>query len=176
MGGRLFNLFVSGKNYSSLTLNAPTVYQWFLQGDFLTFSRIGILFSASAICAFIFLVYKKRGEVSGDHIIKISFALLSMVPFFLPRMHERYFFPTDIFSIVYAYYFPRYFFIPIGMQIISFFSYGPFLFGNSPNFKVLSFGMFVIILIALADLFLDLYSKNRDHIKRMLDILFDKIG
>ena len=82
MGGRLFNLFVSGKNYSSLTLNAPTVYQWFLQGDFLTFSRIGILFSASAICAFIFLVYKKRGEVSGDHIIKISFALLSMVPFF----------------------------------------------------------------------------------------------
>lgn len=152
------------KNYSSLTLNAPTVYQWFPQGDFLTFSRIGLLFSAAAIFAFIFLVYKKRGDINGDIVIKISFILLSAVPFLLPRMHERYFFPADIFSIVYAYYFPRYFFIPIGMQIISFFSYGPFLFGSSPNFKVLSFGMLAIILIASADLFLDLYPKKRDGI------------
>lgn len=156
--------FFQAKNYASLTLNAPTVYQWFPQGDFLTFSRIGILFSAAIICAFIFLVYKKRNEINGDHIIKISFALLSIVPFLLPRMHERYFFPADIFSIVYAYYFPRYFFIPIGMQIISFFSYGPFLFGSSPNFKVLSFGMFAIILVTLTDLFLDLYPQKRDVI------------
>lgn len=149
------------KNYPSLTLNAPTVYQWFPQADFLTFSRLGILFSAAAICAFVFLVYKKRNEINGDHIIKISFALLSALPFFLPRMHERYFFPADIFSIVYGFYFPRYFFIPIAAQIISFFSYGPFLFGSSPNFKILSFGMFAIILIVLTDLFLDLYRQKR---------------
>lgn len=152
------------KNYSSLTLNAPTIYQWFSQADFLTFSRAGILFSASAICAFVFIAYKKRKEINGDHIIKISFALLSALPFFLPRMHERYFFPADIFSIVYAFYFPRYFFVPIGMQVISFFSYGPFLFGSSPNFKVLSFGMFAIILIVLTDLFLDLYRQKRNVI------------
>lgn len=152
------------KNYSSLTLNAPNIYQWFPMADFLTFSRTGLLFSAAIICAFIFLVYKKRNEINGDHIIKISFALLSAVPFLLPRMHERYFFPADIFSIVYAYYFPRYFFIPIGMQIISFLSYGPFLFGSSPNFKVLSLGMFAIILITLTDLFLDLYPQKRDVI------------
>lgn len=160
-----FSIYLSqAKNYSSLTLNAPTIYQWFPQGDFLTFSRIGLLFSAAAIFAFIFLIYKKRGDINGDIVIKISFILLSAIPFLLPRMHERYFFPADIFSIIYAYYFPRYFFIPIGMQIISFFSYGPFLFGSSPNFKVLSFGMFAIILIASADLFLDLYPKKRDVI------------
>lgn len=160
-----FSIYLfQAKNYSSLALNAPTVYQWFSQGDFLTFSRIGLLFSAAAVCAFVFLVYKKKGEINNNHIVKISFALLSVMPFFLPRMHERYFFPADIFSIVYAYYFPRYFFIPIGMQIISFLSYGPFLFGSSPNFKVLSFGMLAIILIVLADLFLDLYPKKRDVI------------
>ena len=157
-----FSIYLfQAKNYSSLTLNAPTIYQWFPQGDFLTFSRIGILFSAAAVCVFIFLVYKKRDEINGDHLIKISFALLSAVPFLLPRMHERYFFPADIFSIVYAFYFPRYFFISIGMQLISFFSYGPFLFGSSPNFEVLSFGMFAIILVVLADLFLDLYPQKR---------------
>lgn len=160
-----FSIYLSqAKNYSSLTLNAPTIYQWFSHGDFLIFSRVGVLFSAAAVFAFAFLVYKKKGEINSDHAIKISFILLSAVPFLLPRMHERYFFPADIFSIVYAYYFPRYFFIPIGMQIISFFSYGSFLFGSSPNFKILSFGMLAIILIALADLFLDLYPKKRDVI------------
>lgn len=160
-----FSIYLfQAKNYASLTLKAPNVYQWFSQGDFLTFSRIGILFSAAAIFAFIFLVYKKRGEINSEHVIKISFVLLSAAPFLLPRMHERYFFPADIFSIVYAYYFPRYFFIPIGMQFISFFSYGPFLFGSSPNFKILSFGMLAIILMASADLFLDLYPKKRDVI------------
>lgn len=160
-----FSIYLfQAKNYSSLALNAPTIYQWFPQGDFLTFSRIGLLFSAAAIFAFVFLVYKKRGEINSDHVIKISFILLSAIPFFLPRMHERYFFPADIFSIVYACYFPRYFFIPIGMQIISFFSYGPFLFGSSPNFKFLSFGMFAIILITLTDLFFDLYPQKSDVI------------
>lgn len=160
-----FSIYLlQAKNYSSLTLNAPTIYQWFSKADFLIFSRVGLLFTAATICAFVFLVYKKRGEINNDHIIKISFVLLSVVPFLLPKMHERYFFPADIFSIVYAYYFPRYFFVPIGMQIISFFSYGPFLFGSSPNFKVLSFGMFAIILITSANLFLDLYPKKHDVI------------
>lgn len=63
--------------------------------------------------------------------------------------------------IEYIKYVAEKFQIPIGMQIISFFSYGPFLFGSSPNFKVLSFGMLAIILIASADLFLDLYPNKR---------------
>ena len=78
-----FSIYLlQAKNYSSLTLNAPTIYQWFSKGDFLTFSRIGILFSVAAICAFIFLVYKKRNDINGDHVIKISFVLLSAVSFF----------------------------------------------------------------------------------------------
>ena len=40
---------------------------------------------------FCFSRLQEKGEINNNHIVKISFALLSVMPFFLPRMHERYF-------------------------------------------------------------------------------------
>jgi hypothetical protein len=51
------------------------------------------------------------------------------MPYVLPKMHDRYFFAADVMAIVYAFFFPRYFFIPILVILTSVFSYGPFLFG-----------------------------------------------
>jgi Gpi18-like mannosyltransferase len=38
-------------------------------------------------------------------------------------MHERYFYPTDILSIIFAFYFPQYRWVAISVQLASFFSY-----------------------------------------------------
>jgi Gpi18-like mannosyltransferase len=68
------------------------------------------------------------------------FALLS--PFLLPRMHERYFYSADVLSILYAFYFPRRWFVPLLVIGSSFLSYLPFLFGGTPvAMPVLSFVM-----------------------------------
>ncbi|HEY0602338.1 MAG TPA: hypothetical protein VGD58_05460, partial [Herpetosiphonaceae bacterium] len=48
------------------------------------------------------------------------------IPFFLPNMHERYFYLADI-TIIYAFYFPRLFLIPIVMQLVSVLSDAPYL-------------------------------------------------
>jgi Gpi18-like mannosyltransferase len=55
------------------------------------------------------------------------FALLA--PFILPKMHERYYFFTEMVLIIYAIFFPRRFYIPIIVTVASFFGYLPFLFG-----------------------------------------------
>jgi Gpi18-like mannosyltransferase len=44
-------------------------------------------------------------------------------------MHERYFFTADILSIIYGFYFPHYFFVPMTITIVSAMSYFPFLLG-----------------------------------------------
>jgi hypothetical protein len=47
-------------------------------------------------------------------------------------MHQRYFFPADILSIAFGFYFPGYFYIPILLNLVSYFSYQYFLFGVEP--------------------------------------------
>jgi Gpi18-like mannosyltransferase len=54
-----------------------------------------------------------------------------IVPFLLPRMHERYFFLADILSILYVFYFPSRFYTAIIMSLVSLFAYFPFLFGQT---------------------------------------------
>jgi hypothetical protein len=45
-------------------------------------------------------------------------------------MHDRYFFPADVLSIAFGFYVPGYFFVPVMINMISFFAYQPFLFGR----------------------------------------------
>jgi len=47
----------------------------------------------------------------------------------LPKMHERYFYPADVFSLVAAFFIPEIWFVPIAYQVISLLSYTPFLLG-----------------------------------------------
>ncbi len=45
----------------------------------------------------------------------VSLALLSVlfVPYVLPYMRERYYYPADILSVVFAFYFPEKFYVPV---------------------------------------------------------------
>ena len=55
----------------------------------------------------------------------VSLALLSVLfpPFFLPGVHERYFFAADVLSVVYAFYVPRKWVVPLLIQFASVFAY-----------------------------------------------------
>ncbi len=157
--------FSQAKNYNSLTLNAPSLYQWFPQNKFNPFYIPGLISAIAIIIIFIFVIYKNKKEITNDIVIKISFLSVIIVPFLLPKMHDRYFFPADVFSIIFAFYFPELFFLPILMQIISFLSYGPFLWNELPNFPLLSSLVLIIILIAIFD-FLE-EDKIKNFLKKL---------
>ena len=107
------------------------------------------------------LVWRSKKALNADLLIKIALVSVVLLPFLLPRMHERYFFAADIFSIIFAFYFPRYFYLPVLMQLISFFSYQPFLFEKPVNFTLLTFGMLTVILISGHALVKDLYFTKK---------------
>ena len=54
------------------------------------------------------------------------------MPYVLPAMHERYFFPADVLGVVFAFWFPRRWFIALLIQVASFFTYLPYLFNHEP--------------------------------------------
>lgn len=122
-----------GKEYNELTLNMPNIYYLIpkviknINVDLAT--KIGI-FATAAVVFIVFctsVIYIK--ELKKENIIELALIFAVIIPFLLPRMHERYLFLADIISIVYAFYFPSRFYIAIATPLVSLFAYYPFLFG-----------------------------------------------
>ncbi len=154
----LFVYWHQAHTYQVLTANAPNLYQWLPNEHYHMFVRAGIGFSLMMVSFYIFIAYKSEKIITEEMLIKLSLVLTLIVPFFTPKMHERYFFPADLISIVYAFYFPKYFYFPIAIGLVSFFSYFPFLFGKTLfNLQHLAFALLIMILIASVDLIKSLY-------------------
>lgn len=118
------------QSYPALTLNAPTMYAWLPETLYDVFFLAGLIWAGSFVYLYLVAIYKSNAPLSQDLLLTLGMLAVLLVPFFLPKMHERYFYPADLLSIVYGFFFPEYFFVPIAMNLISFFAYQPFLFGR----------------------------------------------
>ena len=78
---------------------------------------------------FMLVVAKSSLAFTPPLLVEIATCSTLLIPFVLPKMHQRYFFPADILSIVFGFYFPAYAYVPIVINLVSFFSYQYFLFG-----------------------------------------------
>jgi len=93
--------------YKALTANATTIYMLFPQNinsEIVTY--IGIAFTVLLVLSLCFIQIHFIKEISYENIIELAFIFVTVVPYFLPRMHDRYFFLADIFAVIYAFYFP----------------------------------------------------------------------
>lgn len=115
--------------YQELTLNAPNLYQWFPNELYAILYPAGMVWAAAVILLFCLSVYKSSARMTADRLIEVATLSVLIVPYFLPKMHDRYFFPADVLSLILAFFFPRYFIVPVIIGLVSFLSYWPFLFG-----------------------------------------------
>ena len=69
----------------------------------------GILLGGVMAFLLVVLIYKSQAELTPSTILELSLISFMLIPFFLPKMHERYFFPADVISIAFAFYFPQIF-------------------------------------------------------------------
>lgn len=91
--------------YSRLTLNAPSVYQFIpykMELDENLASRLGILAAGALVLALLALGLRLRGRLDRETAMAAAVVLCVGVPFLLPHMHERYFFLADMFTLCWA--------------------------------------------------------------------------
>ncbi len=154
----LLSIYLEQTNtYPRLTSSAPNLYQW-LPDKPEVFGRAGLIFAASLAGFLSYMCLKTQARWRNNLTLRLALASVLLVPFTLPYMHERYFFAADCLAIVYGFYFPRRFYVPIAVVTISLFSYFPFLFGDFTVIKLphLALGLAAVLMIVLADLFRDL--------------------
>jgi Gpi18-like mannosyltransferase len=136
------------RSYPFLTLNAPTLYAWLPETLYTVLVPAGMIWAVSLVFLYMLAVFKSRANLSQGLILNLGMLAVLLVPFILPKMHERYFYPADLLSIAFGFFFPEHFFIPIVMGMISFFAYQPFLFGRQlVPLEILAFGVLVILIL-----------------------------
>jgi Gpi18-like mannosyltransferase len=85
-------------------------------------------------------------------IVKLALISVLLTPFLLPKMHDRYFYPADIISIIYAFYFPRFYYVPIVVISASLLSCIPFLTGMALiPMPYLSVAMALVLIRVICD-------------------------
>ena len=149
--------------YSVITSAIPGARDWLVNDAAGLFGPIGIITTIIAVILFCYVGWKYRGEIidEPETLIKLSLISTLLMPFFLVRMHERYFFPADILSILFAFYRPKYFYMPIMVVGVSLLSYSPFLLrADVVPMPFLSVVLALAIVIVLTDL-ASMFKENR---------------
>ena len=115
--------FNQADKYKELTKGAPNIYQWIPNNIYHIFLPLGLIITIVAMFSLAYFVYKSKLPITQDRLIYLATISVLFMPYILPKMHDRYFYPADIFTIIFAFYFPHYKWVAIVMQMASFFSY-----------------------------------------------------
>jgi len=144
--------------YPHLALDAPTFYQWLPTGALQDWKWMGIMLATMMVALISFLALTSRKLITPDIILKLTLVFSLVIPFLLPEMHERYFYLADVISIIYAFYFPRYFYVALIEQLCSLMGYTFYLFHiRILSFSYVAFFVLFLIMVTLADLVKTLY-------------------
>ena len=114
--------------YPDLVKDAPNLYQW-LPNDWYAFWPLGVLATVGAVWGVTVLVRRSRALPTADLPVTLAAFALILAPYLLPKMHDRFFFAADVFTVLLAFYRPKFWYAPIAMGLASANSYytGAFL-------------------------------------------------
>jgi len=124
--------------YHSLSMSAPNLYA-FVSDSFYEIGvwiGMGVFIIAMAIWGWV--NWRAKVAYGNRQIMLMALAALSLVPFVLPKMHDRYFYPADVFSFATIIFVPEMWFVPILYQLISGLSYSVFILNASTNFVIIA--------------------------------------
>lgn len=118
--------------YNALSMNAPSIFA-FLDGTrFSADSRLtlaGIFATGMPVMIFLTVIHINRKKLDETLIIKAALIFVLMIPLFLPRMHDRYFFLADVLSFIAVFYDKKLCRIPFAIIFTSIKSYARYLVG-----------------------------------------------
>lgn len=131
--GELWGIYWNqSQTFDRLSLNAPNIYQWVSNDDYGRILPWTLALAGGLIALLIWAASRSPIPLTFPNWLQLSLISLVLVPYLLPKMHDRYFFAADVASILYGFYFPAYFWVPLALNGISLFSYFPYLWGGAP--------------------------------------------
>ncbi len=126
----LFYLNQTGSIGDGLNYNSPSIFAifWNIPADRAeSISRIAICAAALYLVNLLALAWIKRKKLNDRAVICLALLTAIGVPFLLPHMHDRYFYPADALSLVLAFGMPSLFLTAPLVDFASFLGYYAYL-------------------------------------------------
>ncbi len=129
-----------GETFAKASMNAANPYFFINQHGYETALYVGIPLAFIILLAWMLIFGFKKYEITQTILVFSALVSLALAPFVLPKMHDRYFYPADVFSLVVAFFLPEFWLLPVAYQFVSLTSYLPYLF-NIPADFILPFAV-----------------------------------
>jgi Gpi18-like mannosyltransferase len=161
--------YIAGTDISdALTHNAPTIFVW---GNIPP--AIPVIFITTVLFCIGFLVIHKYSVPSNNTLLLLFLFCNFVIPFFLPRMHERYFYIGEIAVLLYSIVNPRRLWISLAVIMPALATYSGYLWRSNPFSLVhLSYVMLLAVIFILKwlieSIFLDQASYGEEETKKFL--------
>jgi len=138
--------------FRQLTMNAPNLYQFISNDWYEPGLMVGLGFTVLLVLIWAIGYAHKIRTWTPEILVICATVSAAMMPFFLPKMHERYFFIADVMILLLAIYLPRLWFVLLTSQVVSTITYSLYLFAqNSPGPAQVASTFPILILAALTN-------------------------
>ena len=151
--------FMQTTQYPELTLNAPSVYQLVSsKASFESFNFLGIMLSGFAALLLVFLCFAFKDKIGQKQLVLVFFLSSLLLPFLLPRMHERYFFIADLLGVIFLFYNHKKWYLPFITVFASYNACANYLSGGNLLIeqKYFAIALLITIILLTKELVLDL--------------------
>jgi Gpi18-like mannosyltransferase len=128
------------------TRNAASFYQWLSADAGAAWKYLGFVLAAVAIGLAIGVAGRNRRRIGTPTLVALAAAMLVAIPFFLPEMHDRYFYLGDALLVAGAFVVPRLIPSAVAAQGASLIAYAAYLWNGTISLRWAS----LLELLALA--------------------------
>jgi Gpi18-like mannosyltransferase len=136
-------LLYSGQvfQFEELAKNAPNFYLFIPDSNYSIAVKIGLLIFILVMGIWAWINWRSRSVLDHGKLMLIALTSVAVVPFLLPKMHDRYFYPADVFAFATIIFIPEMWFVPLLYQLMSGLSYWFFLF--QPDVILTKYAVFI---------------------------------
>jgi len=159
----LFAYFIQANYYSSLNLNMINIWRFVGNVEYEYFRTAGIYMAGFVVLALMYFTYVNRARlIHNVDFIRLAYLFAIIIPFTLPKMHDRYYYMADILSVTVFLFDKRRWYVPVVTIICSYITYAFFImFGiELIDYRLAVIALFAVIIIVLRDYVISLSTER----------------
>ncbi len=110
-----------------LVSQAASIYEW-MPWDWYVWRPWFLAFAAGVLLAVTLALARTKAPITPERIVLLATFSLLLVPYVTPNMHDRYFFAGEILAIVFAFFWPRFWYVPVLAVLATYNNYLEYLY------------------------------------------------